>query len=145
MHVWGLPAIHTASVASGRDDISVDDRAAAWSVPASCGAAEYCNSGFDWNVAAKQLYGRDRRGWRCAPAERQWRKAAPVTLLSRYRSEVLERIAPDLVRPLHVVERETIESAMILCQGNVGVAAKRLGMSRETLYRRLKLWRKEDA
>ena len=68
-----------------------------------------------------------------------------MTLLSRQPAEVLERIAPDLVRPLHVVTRNAVESALILCQGNVEDAAKRLGISRPTLYRMLRKWRKEDA
>lgn len=66
-------------------------------------------------------------------------------LVERTYDEVLERVAADLVRPLAEVKRDAIESAMILCQGNVTEAAKRLGISRETLHRLLRRWRKEDA
>jgi DNA-binding NtrC family response regulator len=66
-------------------------------------------------------------------------------LLSREPAEVLERIAPDLVRPLKVIAREAVESAMILCSGDRDEAAKRLGISRAKLYRMLAAWRKADA
>lgn len=67
-----------------------------------------------------------------------------MTLLSRAPNEVLERIAPDLVRPMETVKREAVESAMILCQGNFREAAFRLGISRATLYRLLKRIREEN-
>jgi transcriptional regulator of acetoin/glycerol metabolism len=41
------------------------------------------------------------------------------------------------VRPLIAVEREAIERAMILCNGDRVLAAKQLGISRATLYRKL--------
>jgi DNA-binding NtrC family response regulator len=41
------------------------------------------------------------------------------------------------VRPLVAVEREAIERAMILCNGDRVLAAKQLGISRATLYRKL--------
>jgi DNA-binding NtrC family response regulator len=51
---------------------------------------------------------------------------------------------PDLVRPLHLVTREIIESALILCGGNRKEAARRLGISRETIQRRIAEFRAED-
>ena len=66
-------------------------------------------------------------------------------LLEPTRPEVLQRIAPDLVRPLASVERAAIESAMILCEGNASMAAEKLGVSRDTLYRKLREYRKADA
>lgn len=42
------------------------------------------------------------------------------------------------IRPLATVQREAIESALILCQGNKDEAAKRLGISRVTIFRRIK-------
>ena len=45
--------------------------------------------------------------------------------------------APRLIRPLKLMERKHIESAMILCQGNLMLAAKRLEVGRATLYRKL--------
>lgn len=68
-----------------------------------------------------------------------------MALIERTHEEFLQRIALDLIRPLARVKREAIESAMILCEGNVTEAAKRLGISRETLHRLLRCYRKEDA
>jgi DNA-binding NtrC family response regulator len=56
----------------------------------------------------------------------------------------LERVAPLLVRPLKTVERATIESAMILCQGDRELAANRLQIGRSTLWRKLRGYREED-
>lgn len=66
-------------------------------------------------------------------------------LVTMPRREMLERIAPDLVRPLATVKREHIERAMILCKGNATEAAKRLGISYRYLLALLKRWRMEDA
>jgi transcriptional regulator of acetoin/glycerol metabolism len=44
---------------------------------------------------------------------------------------------PDLVKPLEQVEKDAVESAMILCLGDVEEAARRLGLSRATMYRKL--------
>ena len=66
-----------------------------------------------------------------------------MTLLAMDRAHVLERIAPDLVRPLATVKRETIESALILCSGNRGEAAKRLKISRKALYESMRKWKDE--
>jgi two-component system, repressor protein LuxO len=68
-----------------------------------------------------------------------------MALLERSRNEILERIAADLIRPLKVVQRETVERAMILCEGDVDEAAARLKISRTTLYRMLRAWKKEDS
>lgn len=65
-------------------------------------------------------------------------------LLSRPREEMLERIAPDLIRPLQTVKRETIERAMVLCQGNVKQAARKLGISYGGLRKMLSDFRKAD-
>lgn len=47
------------------------------------------------------------------------------------------------IRPLAEVEKEAtkeaVASAMILCRGNVDLAAHRLQISRATMYRKLKL------
>jgi len=68
-----------------------------------------------------------------------------MTLLARTDEEILQRIARDLVRPIATVKREAIERAMILCEGNVSEAAKRLGVSRVNLTRLLAKYRKDDA
>jgi len=41
------------------------------------------------------------------------------------------------VAPLQVMERDAMQSALEACAGNVSAAARRLGVSRSTLYRRL--------
>jgi DNA-binding NtrC family response regulator len=51
---------------------------------------------------------------------------------------------PDLVRRLNVVEREAIESALILCAGDRDLAAASLGISRVTLFRKIKKYATED-
>lgn len=42
------------------------------------------------------------------------------------------------IRPLRVVEQEAIVQAMILTGGDADQAAERLGISRATMYRKLK-------
>jgi transcriptional regulator of acetoin/glycerol metabolism len=59
--------------------------------------------------------------------------------------ERLAQVAESLIQPLRVVEQQAIESAMILCYGNVERAAELLGLSRSTLFRRLKEYREADA
>ena len=68
-----------------------------------------------------------------------------MTLLVMDPKRILERIAPEFIRPLAEVQREKIESALILCQGNVAEAARRLGISRAQIYRLVRIWRKDDA
>jgi hypothetical protein len=50
---------------------------------------------------------------------------------------------PDLVRPMKVVIRETIESALILCEGNRRLAAKRLGLSYATVRNYVRKFKQE--
>lgn len=50
---------------------------------------------------------------------------------------------PKLVRTLADAEKEHILQAMILCSGNVNVAAKALGICIKTLYRRLEEYNRE--
>jgi DNA-binding NtrC family response regulator len=71
-----------------------------------------------------------------------------MTLISerRLRERMpIAHIRPDLVVPLAKVERDTIESALILCAGNVRMAAERLGIGKSTLNRKMAEWRAEDA
>jgi DNA-binding NtrC family response regulator len=51
---------------------------------------------------------------------------------------------PDLVKPLATVQREAIESALILCAGNRTLAAHQLGISSKTLFVRMKKYRSEE-
>lgn len=68
-----------------------------------------------------------------------------MTLLTRREPEIVERIAPLLIRPLEMVKRKAIESAMILCQGDEVEAAKRLGISRSGIRKMLRKYREVDA
>ena len=45
--------------------------------------------------------------------------------------------APRLIRPFKESEQKLIESAMILCRGNLMLAARHLEIGRATLYRKL--------
>lgn len=67
-----------------------------------------------------------------------------MTLLARRTPEIVERIAPLLIRPLEMVKRKAIESAMILCQGDEVEAAKRLGISRSGIRKMLLKYRGLD-
>jgi len=68
-----------------------------------------------------------------------------MTLLIREPHELVERTAPLLIRPLHEVKRKAVESAMILCGGNIRLAAMRLGISQTGLRKMLAEYRKADA
>ncbi len=49
-------------------------------------------------------------------------------------------VSRNIIEPLEVVERRTIEEAIRLCGGKVRLAAKRLEVNPSTLYRKLKAW-----
>jgi DNA-binding NtrC family response regulator len=49
-----------------------------------------------------------------------------------------------LIRPLADVERETIEAALRLCDGNIPKAAHFLGVSASTIYRKKQNWDDQD-
>ena len=48
--------------------------------------------------------------------------------------------SPDAIRPLADCERELIEAAISACGGNMTEAAKRLGISSKTIYRKRQEW-----
>ncbi|MFI4986342.1 MAG: helix-turn-helix domain-containing protein, partial [Alphaproteobacteria bacterium] len=48
--------------------------------------------------------------------------------------------APGGIRPLWQVEKDTIEAAIRLCQGNIPKAATHLGISASTIYRKRMSW-----
>ena len=52
--------------------------------------------------------------------------------------------SPPVIRPLAVVEREAIEAALTLCDGNIPRAAAALGVSPSTLYRKKQAWEGDD-
>ncbi|MBL6927699.1 MAG: sigma 54-interacting transcriptional regulator [Rhodospirillales bacterium] len=47
---------------------------------------------------------------------------------------------PDIIRPLAEVEKEAIDNAIRLCDGNIPKAAHFLGVSASTIYRKKQLW-----
>lgn len=53
--------------------------------------------------------------------------------LAAPRLEMKALLRPDLVRPFQQTAKEAIESAMILCGGNMALAARSLGLKRTTL------------
>ena len=51
------------------------------------------------------------------------------------------RQVKELIRPLAIIEQEAIESALILCEGRCLEAARRLGIGKTTLYRKVHQYR----
>ncbi len=49
-----------------------------------------------------------------------------------------DRGMTDSIKPLKVLERQAINDALLVCGGNKSKAAKQLGISRKTFYKRLK-------
>jgi two-component system repressor protein LuxO len=58
--------------------------------------------------------------------------------------EVSQAPAPGQIRPLWMVEKETIEQAIDQCEGNIPKAAALLGISASTIYRKKQAWAEED-
>jgi len=48
--------------------------------------------------------------------------------------------APHDIVPLWLVEKNTIQSAIAVCDGNIPLAAAYLGVSASTIYRKMKAW-----
>ena len=51
---------------------------------------------------------------------------------------------PD-IRPLWIIEKEAIESAIEQCDGNIPLAAACLGVSASTIYRKIKFWEQAES
>ena len=76
------------------------------------------------------------------------RKIEKVTLKQRVSSSDAKTASPSLffdreqqIQPLAILEREAIEHAIEICQGNVPKAAHYLGISAATVYRKRNSWR----
>jgi transcriptional regulator with PAS, ATPase and Fis domain len=99
--------------------------------------------GYDWPGNVRQLFNVLRTAAVMAGSER-WIRLEHLPedfvdeLRQRRQAEPPTRAAPDGLRPLHEVEREVIERAVAEAGGNISVAARRLGVSRNTIYRRLR-------
>ena len=49
-------------------------------------------------------------------------------------------LVPERIEPLEDVERRAVEAALRACEGNVAMAARALGVARQTLYNKIKRW-----
>jgi len=56
-----------------------------------------------------------------------------------------EIITPQLIKPLWIAEKETIEHAITACDGNIPKAAALLEISASTVYRKMQAWEKKDS
>ncbi len=54
------------------------------------------------------------------------------------------RTLAEKIRPIEEVERQAIENAIALCEGNIRKAAVFLGIAPATIYRRLEAWRSSE-
>lgn len=52
--------------------------------------------------------------------------------------------APDFIIPLEHVKQAAVESALILCEGNITLAAKYLRISRASMFRWVKKFRQQN-
>jgi two-component system repressor protein LuxO len=71
-------------------------------------------------------------------------KTAPPRLPSRGPTRGAEPQS-ESIRPLHVIEKEAIERAIELCDGNIPKAAALLEVSPSTIYRKRQAWQSEGA
>jgi DNA-binding NtrC family response regulator len=74
------------------------------------------------------------------PGARDSRTAAPTTLGSHLEGAAAPPRGSEVLRPLWVQEREIIERAVALCDGNVPKAAACLEVSPSTIYRKRLAW-----
>lgn len=58
--------------------------------------------------------------------------------------EIAEHMGPELIQPLDDTIRRAIESALILCQGKVGLASRKLGLTPRAIYYHQRKWKQED-
>ena len=73
----------------------------------------------------------------------QFKKEALKSNVSTAKKSLLSEIEAELtdeIIPLWQVEKEAIESAVHICNGNIPLAAVKLGISASTLYRKIKNW-----
>ncbi|MGI4955742.1 MAG: helix-turn-helix domain-containing protein [Janthinobacterium lividum] len=62
--------------------------------------------------------------------------AAPLASLPRLPD------GADMIEPLALAEQRYIENAIALCDGNLQLAARKLGISPSTIYRKKEIWEK---
>lgn len=61
-------------------------------------------------------------------------------VISHLKSRTSRMIHPDAILPLDMVEKTTIKNALAACNGQVSKTARKLGIGRSTLYRKLDLY-----
>jgi DNA-binding NtrC family response regulator len=88
----------------------------------------------DWPGNVRQLKNTIERAVVLAPAGRITLNDLPDDFLMYCRKPEIDQA----VKPMKVLERQAVNEALLLCGGNISKAAKQLGISRKTFYKRLK-------
>ena len=88
---------------------------------------------FDHAVAAMRAGFRDVIG---LPTDRSEITAA----ISRYSEHISDQDIDDGIPTLAEMEKQAIERALTLCRGQMSMAARKLGIGRSTLYRKVELY-----
>lgn len=70
------------------------------------------------------------------------KKLVSEEVVSEQTAEVPTPIAINNIRPLWVEEKEIIERAILICDGNVPKAAALLDITASTVYRKRQVWEK---
>jgi DNA-binding NtrC family response regulator len=89
---------------------------------------------YDWPGNVRQLKNVIERAVVLARGERITVKELPEEILSHHQK--IKSVGT--VKPLKVLEHQAINDALLVCNGNKSKAAKKLGISRKTFYKRLK-------
>jgi DNA-binding NtrC family response regulator len=93
-----------------------------------------CFMQYDWPGNVRQLKNVIERAVVLARGERVTIQELPEEILSHHQ----QIISVGAVKPLKVLELQAINEALLVCNGNKSKAAKKLGISRKTFYKRLK-------
>jgi DNA-binding NtrC family response regulator len=89
---------------------------------------------YDWPGNVRQLKNVIERAVVLARGQRVTIQELPEEILSHHQK--MKSVGS--VKPLKVLERQAINDALLVCNGNKSKAAKKLGISRKTFYKRLK-------
>jgi two-component system response regulator HydG len=93
-----------------------------------------CFMQYEWPGNVRQLKNVIERAVVLARGERITIRELPEEILSHHQ----KIISVGTVQPLKVLEHQAINDALLMCNGNKSKAAKKLGISRKTFYKRLK-------
>jgi DNA-binding NtrC family response regulator len=89
---------------------------------------------YEWPGNVRQLRNCIERAVVLARTDRITANELPVEFSARARTTAAK---PETVKPLKMLERQAINDALALCNGNKSQAAKKLGISRKTFYKKL--------